>query len=81
MAQLFEKSRIKSLELANRAIRSATWAGVGDVHGHVTERALRLYRDLARGGIGLIITGYQHVMHNGEQTPFMIGNYKDGQIE
>lgn len=27
---LFEKSRISSLELSNRAIRSSTWSGVGD---------------------------------------------------
>lgn len=81
MAQLFEQTRIKSLELANRSIRSATWSGVGDTRGYVTDRAVAFYRELGAGGIGLIITGYLHVMHNGQQTPYMIGNYEDAQID
>lgn len=81
MAELFEPTHIRSLELTNRFMRSATWTGVGDARGYVTDRAIDLYRELGAGGIGLIITGYQHVMRNGQQTPFMIGNYEDGQIE
>lgn len=81
MPELFEKTWIGSIELANRAVRSATWTGLGDERGYVTDRAVEWYRDLARGGVGLIVTGYQYIMRNGMQLPFMIGNYEDDQIE
>ncbi len=80
MPELFETTWIGSLELANRATRSATWSGLADEQGYVTDRAVEFYRDLARGRVGLIITGYQYIMRNGKQLPFMIGNYEDDQI-
>ena len=81
MTELFEKTWIGSIELANRSVRSATWTGLGDERGYVTDRAVDWYRDLARGGVGLIVTGYQYIMRNGMQLPYMIGNYEDDQIE
>jgi 2,4-dienoyl-CoA reductase-like NADH-dependent reductase (Old Yellow Enzyme family) len=78
---LFERTSIRSLELSNRAIRSSTWSGVGDQKGHVTDRALEFYGELARGDIGLILTGYQYVMTNGQGLPYMLGNYDDTQAE
>ncbi len=78
---LFEKTWIGSLELSNRAIRSSTWSGVGDRKGYVTDRALEFYGELARGDIGLILTGYQYVMTNGQGLPYMLGNYDDTQVE
>jgi len=81
MARLFEKTAIKSLELENRSVRSATWYGVGDRKGYVTERAIELYSNLASGGVGLIITGFQYVMTNGIGMPYQIGNYSDDLLE
>jgi 2,4-dienoyl-CoA reductase-like NADH-dependent reductase (Old Yellow Enzyme family) len=81
MPELFDKTWIGSLELSNRAVRSATWTGLGDERGYVTDRAVQFYRDLAKGQVGLIVTGYQYVMRNGMQLPFMIGNYEDDQTE
>lgn len=80
MSELFEATQIKTLELANRSVRSATWSGVGDERGYVTDKAVQFYGELGTGGIGLIITGYQYVLPNGPQMPYMIGNYEDGQI-
>jgi 2,4-dienoyl-CoA reductase-like NADH-dependent reductase (Old Yellow Enzyme family) len=81
MPYFFEQTRIKSLELANRSVRSATWTGLGDEKGYVTDQAVRFYGELGAGDIGLIVTGYQYVMTNGIQLPRMIGNYDDDQIE
>jgi 2,4-dienoyl-CoA reductase-like NADH-dependent reductase (Old Yellow Enzyme family) len=81
MPQLFEKTVIKSMELENRAVRSATWSAVGDDNGFVTDKAIDLYRELARGGVGLIVTGGQFVMPNGIGLPHMIGNYDDRQLD
>ncbi len=80
MAHLFEKTWIHSLELANRSIRSATWSGVGDKAGYVTPRALDFYRILAQGHIGLIVTGYQYVLTNGNRLPYTIGNCHDAHV-
>ena len=81
MAKLFEKTSIGALDLLNRSVRSATWSGVGDDRGYVTDRATDFYRRLAGGGIGLIVTGYQYVLRNGIQLPYMVGNYEDEQTE
>lgn len=81
MAMLFERTSIKTLNMPNRSVRSATWLGVGDNKGYVTDKAIELYSKLAKGGVGLIITGYQYVLPNGIQLPYMIGNYEDGQID
>ena len=79
--ELFEKTSIKSLELENRAVRSATWSGVCDSKGYITEMALEFYGNLAQGGIGLIVTGFQYVMPNSIAMPFQMGNYRDDQLE
>jgi len=78
---LFERTWIKSLEVSNRAIKSSTWSGTGDPKGYVTDRTLEFYSELAKGDIGLILTGYQYVMTNGQGLPYMLGNYDDTQTE
>ena len=81
MPELFEKTWIKSLEIENRAVRSATWSGIGDSRGYVTDRGLDFYRELGSGGIGLIITGFQYVMPNGIAIAYMVGNSQGEHLE
>jgi 2,4-dienoyl-CoA reductase-like NADH-dependent reductase (Old Yellow Enzyme family) len=81
MAYLFEATAIGSLDLKNRSVRSATWSGVADKKGYVTERAVEFYGNLAAGGMGLIITGFQYVLPNGIAMIYQMGNYTDDQIE
>jgi 2,4-dienoyl-CoA reductase-like NADH-dependent reductase (Old Yellow Enzyme family) len=81
MPVLFEKTAIKSLELKNRSVRSATWSGVGDLRGYLTDRGVEFYRELAAGGVGLIVTGFQYVMPNGVAMRYQLGNYDDAQIK
>ncbi len=78
---LFERTRIKSLELPNRFIKSSTWCGTGDGKGHVTDRTLTMHSELAKGGIGLILAGAQYVMTNGVTLPYAIGNCDDSQAK
>jgi 2,4-dienoyl-CoA reductase-like NADH-dependent reductase (Old Yellow Enzyme family) len=61
MSRLFEKTNIKRMELKNRLVRSATHEGMSDENGFPTESLFKLYERLAKGGIGLIITGYAFV--------------------
>ncbi len=81
MQRLFERSSIGSIELANRSIRSATWSGVADGQGGVTDLSAQFYEALAKGSIGLIISGYQCVMTNGNRLPHTLGVWHDGQTE
>lgn len=61
-------------------MRSATWTGLGDPDGYVTDRAAEYYGTLAAGGVGLIVTGYQYVLNNGRQLPYMIGNCDEDRV-
>ena len=65
MSVLFEETAIKSMALKNRLVRSATHEGLADKNGVPTERLFNLYEKLARGGVGLIITGYAYVSRDG----------------
>ena len=81
MPVLFENTTIKSMKLKNRAIRSATWSGIGDQKGRVTNRGVEFYGKLADGDIGLIVTGFQYVMPNGVGMLYQLGNYNDDLLE
>ena len=61
MSALFEKTEIKGMELKNRLVRSATHEAMADDEGFPTDRLFKLYERLAKGGVGLIITGYTYV--------------------
>jgi 2,4-dienoyl-CoA reductase-like NADH-dependent reductase (Old Yellow Enzyme family) len=66
MSILFEPIKIKDLELRNRFVRSATADGCADKLGHITNKHIKMFADLADGGIGLIITGLTYVHHSGQ---------------
>ncbi len=67
---LFETFQINDLEIPNRFIRSATYDGLADKNGRVSERQMSLYEELARGKVGLIITGIAYVDVTGRISPF-----------
>lgn len=77
MSKLFETTVIKSLELKNRLVRSATWEGMCNPDGSPSERLINCYKDLAAGGVGLIITGYSYVREEGKQLPGKMGIHAD----
>ena len=66
MSVLFEKTKIKGMELNNRLVRSATHEAMADDEGFPTDRLFKLYERLVKGGIGLIITGYTYVSRDGK---------------
>jgi 2,4-dienoyl-CoA reductase-like NADH-dependent reductase (Old Yellow Enzyme family) len=81
MPELFERTTIQSLELSNRTVRSATWSGVADNKGFVTQRVIDMYNTLAEGGVGLIVTGFQYVLPNAVAMPYQIGNYAEEMLD
>ena len=77
MNKLFEPGTIGSMTLKNRMVRSATWEGMCDPEGRPTKKLTQYYDNLAKGGIGLIISGYTYVSLEGKQSPGKMGLYSD----
>jgi len=77
MTRLFEETSIKGMKLRNRIVRSATWEGMCDSDGRPTQKLIRCYEDLARGGVGLIISGYTFVRPDGKGMPGKMGIHTD----
>ena len=61
MKSVFEAITCNGLKMKNRLVRSATWEGIANPDGSVTEEAYEIYAELAKGGIGAIITGFTSV--------------------
>jgi 2,4-dienoyl-CoA reductase-like NADH-dependent reductase (Old Yellow Enzyme family) len=81
VSKLLKPYEIKNLSLRNHIMRSATWDGTADDKGGVTDQSLALYKELASGGIGLIVTGYAFVSHPlGQANPGQYGIYNDARI-
>jgi 2,4-dienoyl-CoA reductase-like NADH-dependent reductase (Old Yellow Enzyme family) len=78
MATVFEATEINGMQLDNRLMRSATWEGMADLQGRPGEKLARFMANLAKGGVGLIITGYQFVRPEGKQLPGQTGIQEDG---
>ena len=80
MNTLFDKTVINKLELPNRFVRSATWMGLAEKDGTVTQRLISAMADLAEGGVGLITSGHLNVTTEGKASPLQTGIYDDKHI-
>jgi 2,4-dienoyl-CoA reductase-like NADH-dependent reductase (Old Yellow Enzyme family) len=77
MNSLFDQTTINGMTLQNRLARSATWEGMCDADGKPGQKLIAFYRELARGKVGLIITGYTFVSPEGKQLPGKMGIHSD----
>jgi 2,4-dienoyl-CoA reductase-like NADH-dependent reductase (Old Yellow Enzyme family) len=73
MPGLFDKIDINGMVLRNRSVRSATWTGMADKNGQCSVKLIKATEKLARGEVGLIITGFAYVMPNGQALPRQLG--------
>jgi len=80
MPELFDKIEINGMVLRNRSVRSATWTGTAAQNGRCTTKLIKLMGRLARGQVGLIITGFSYVMPNGKALPRQLGIHDDAMI-
>jgi 2,4-dienoyl-CoA reductase-like NADH-dependent reductase (Old Yellow Enzyme family) len=81
MSILFTPVRIGSVTVPNRFVRSATHDFMADDEGSVTDAHIELYRRLAEGEVGLIITGHAHVQPSGKASPKQMAVFDDRFIE
>jgi 2,4-dienoyl-CoA reductase-like NADH-dependent reductase (Old Yellow Enzyme family) len=77
---VFEAKEIGGMTIKNRLVRSATYEGMASEKGNVTDELIELYKTLAEGGVGLIITGHAFVQPSGKGMPYQIGIDRDDLI-
>jgi len=77
---VFEPKKIGGMTIKNRLVRSATYEGMASEDGSVTDELEELYKTLAEGGVGLIITGYTYVQPSGKAVPHQMGIDRDDLI-
>lgn len=77
---IFEPTTIGKMQLRNRFVRSATYDGMARRDGQVSEEQIALYSALARGGVGLIVTGLTSVHSSGRISGFQNTIDDDGCI-
>jgi len=80
MSKLFEPSEINGMKLNNRFVRSATWEGMAADDGSCTLKLISLMAELARGGVGLIISSHSYVQKIGQASVRQIGIHSDDMI-
>jgi 2,4-dienoyl-CoA reductase-like NADH-dependent reductase (Old Yellow Enzyme family) len=80
MPMLFTPIKLGNLEIKNRMIASATTEAMATPEGEVTERYIKRYQQLAKGGVGLSITGSLFVHPLGKGGPALAGIHNDRMI-
>jgi 2,4-dienoyl-CoA reductase-like NADH-dependent reductase (Old Yellow Enzyme family) len=80
MTKLFEETQINGMVLANRFVRSATWEGMAGEDGSATPKLIDCMINLARGGVGLIISSHAYIHRVGQAGPWQLGVYSDDLI-
>jgi 2,4-dienoyl-CoA reductase-like NADH-dependent reductase (Old Yellow Enzyme family) len=78
---LFSPIKIGAIQTPNRFVRSATHDFMAEEDGTATERQVQLFRQLADGEVGLIITGHVYINPNGKASPRQAGISEDRFIE
>lgn len=69
---LSDETRIGAMTLRNRFVRSATWEAMADETGRPTPRLIEVYRELAEGGIGLIIASATTITRDATTLPGLL---------
>jgi 2,4-dienoyl-CoA reductase-like NADH-dependent reductase (Old Yellow Enzyme family)/thioredoxin reductase len=71
---LFEPGRIGNVELKNRIIKAPQHTGLANPDGSITDRLLRYYKDVAQGGVSMVIVEYAWVDNDASQaSPCQLG--------
>ncbi|MCK4284558.1 MAG: NADH:flavin oxidoreductase [Candidatus Lokiarchaeota archaeon] len=78
---LFSSEKIGNVEVKNRIVRSATYTHAATEDGHVSDLLIKYHTDLAKGGIGLIITGITTIDKVGNIANGQTCLYDDSYIE
>jgi 2,4-dienoyl-CoA reductase-like NADH-dependent reductase (Old Yellow Enzyme family) len=78
---LFESINIGPIKVKNRFVRSATHEWLAEEDGTLTDPIFQIYKRLAKGEIGLIVSGYSFVSPCGKGSPGQQGIFDDRAID
>jgi 2,4-dienoyl-CoA reductase-like NADH-dependent reductase (Old Yellow Enzyme family) len=81
MSALFSPKTIGNVELPNRFVSSATFESMAKETGEVSDELIRRYEKLAKGGVGLSITGLMYVHASGRGYKFQTSIHHDSMIK
>ncbi|MFW9809109.1 MAG: hypothetical protein ACFFE6_06985 [Candidatus Thorarchaeota archaeon] len=82
--ETWENTVFKKLELpngvivSNRIMRAATWMGQAEKEGRCGDTIIETYGKIRAG---VVVTGFQYVMHEGQSIKRMISNSKPADVE
>lgn len=76
-SKLFGTSSLGGIILKNRIVRSATWEGMAHDDGSCTPALVDVISALAKGEVGLIISGFVSVSPEGQAGPRRLAVYDD----
>ncbi|MFW9875456.1 MAG: NADH:flavin oxidoreductase [Candidatus Thorarchaeota archaeon] len=77
---LFNPQKIGNVKIKNRIVRSATFEHRAEKYGYVGQKILDIYDELARGGTGLIITGFTGIDPSATGSPYQLRLDNDSYI-
>lgn len=77
---LFEPITLGNVPIKNRFVHAATYEAMATASGEVTDGIVERYRRLARGEVGLIITGLVFVHPLGRAAKYQLGIHNDSLI-
>ena len=80
LKNLFSPEKIGNVQIKNRIVRSATFMGSAEKYGYVSKKLIDIYSELARGGTGLVISGFTAVDPGGTASPYQACLYDDSFI-
>ena len=81
MSILLSPLKIGNVELPNRFVCSATHESMAGKTGEVSDELIKRYERLAKGGVGLSITGLMFVHSSGRGYKYQTGIHDDTMIE
>ncbi|MBW1813101.1 MAG: NADH:flavin oxidoreductase [Deltaproteobacteria bacterium] len=81
MSALFSPMKIGNVEIPNRFVNSATYECMAKETGEVSDDLIKRYVRLAKGGVGLIITGVMFVHPFGRGYKYQTGIHHDSMIQ
>ena len=81
MSLLFTPRKIGNVEIPNRFVTAATYEVMAKETGEVSDELIKRYEKLAKGGVGLIITGLMFVHPSGRGYTRQTGIHDDQMIQ
>jgi 2,4-dienoyl-CoA reductase-like NADH-dependent reductase (Old Yellow Enzyme family) len=81
MSKLFTSKKIGSVILPNRFVNSATYECMAGENGEVGDELVKRYARLAKGGVGLAITGLMYVYPSGRGYRHQMGIHDDAMVK